>query len=124
VLERIVAALENAAHDDLRELVDEQRRNRDVPSREDLQVAGFQARRAFQSLEEGEQHAVVVAGVRILDALERRRFHVAARILEKRLVQRDLIRTGLLDGPDLRTHQVGAEKIVGDGKPSVARALE
>src|SRR6266446_10567407 len=85
-LERIIAALENAAHDDLSELVDEQRRNRDVPSREDLQVAGFEARRAFQSLEEGEQHAVVVAGVRILDALERRRLHAAARILEKRLV--------------------------------------
>ncbi|TMG77128.1 MAG: hypothetical protein E6H80_01885 [Betaproteobacteria bacterium] len=123
-LERIIAALENAAHDDLRQLVDEQRRNRDVPSREDLQVAGFETRRAFQSLEEGEQQAVVVTGVRVLDALERLRLHVAARVLEKRLVQLDFVRTGLLDGPDLRTHQVSAEKIVRDGKPPVARALE
>ncbi len=66
-LERVVAALENAAYDDLRELVDEKRRDRDVFARKNLQVAGFQRRRALQSPEEREQDAVVVTGVRVLD---------------------------------------------------------
>src|SRR5258706_8011842 len=44
--------------------------------------------------------------------------------LFRSLVQRDLIRPGLLDRPDLRTHQVGAQEIVGDGKASFAVALK
>src|SRR6185503_13078776 len=57
-LERILAALENAAHYDLRELVYEKGRDCDVSTRKNLQVAGFQRRRALQSSEEGEQNAV------------------------------------------------------------------
>jgi len=45
-------------------------------------------------------------------------------ILQKRLVQRDLVSALLLDRPDLRTHQVGAQEIVGDGKASFAVGAE
>jgi len=123
-LERILAALENIAHDDLDELVDEKGRDRDISARKNFQVGGLQRLRALQSPEEREQNAVVVAGVRVLDALQSRRSRVPARILHERLVQSDLVRPGFLGGPDLRAHQVGAQEIVGDGKASLVVALE
>ncbi|TMH52341.1 MAG: hypothetical protein E6H62_12510 [Betaproteobacteria bacterium] len=123
-LERIVAALENAADDDLRELVDEEGRDGDLAAGENLQVAGFQRRRALQSPEERGQNAVVVAGIRVLDGLQLRRGRVPARIFHERLVQRDLVRPGFFGGPDLRAHQVGAQEIVGNGKPSPVLSLE
>jgi len=98
--------------------------DRDVSARKNLHVAGLQRRRALQSSEEREHNAVVVAGIRVLDGLQRRRDRLPARIFQKCLVQRDLVRSGLLDRPDFRTHQVGAQEIVGDGKPSLVVALE
>ena len=123
-LERIVAALENAADDDLRELVDEEGRDGDLAAGENLQVAGFQRRRALQSPEERGQNAVVVAGIRVLDGLQLRRGRVPARIFHERLVQRDLVRPGFFGGPDLRAHQVGAQEIVGDRETPLGVALE
>ncbi len=123
-LERIVAAVEDVAHDDLRELIDEKGRDGDLAAGENLQVAGLQRRRALQSPEEREQNAVIISGIGVLDGVQRRRRRVTARILQERLVQRDLIRPGLLDRPDLRTHQVGAQEIVGDAKASFAVALD
>jgi hypothetical protein len=39
-------------------------------------------------------------------------------------VQSDFVRPGFFRGPDLRAHQVGPQEIVGDGKASLAVALE
>jgi hypothetical protein len=123
-LERILAAVEHVAHDDLRELVDEKRRHCDTAFRKNPQVARFEGLRALEPPEKIEQDAVVVSRIGGLDAVQRRRVYVPARIVEERVVQRALLRPGFIDGPDLGAQQIGAQEIVGDREPPIGVAIE
>jgi len=89
--ERVVRALEEVPQDNLRQLVDEQRRHIDIAAGEQTEIAGLQRRRSEQPRAEIEQDAIVGADIGIGHGFNLRRLDLHARRLQQGLVQRDLL---------------------------------
>ena len=122
-LERVRAALQEVAQDDVRELRHEKRRHVD-PAPEQAQVAALDGARIEQPAADVQHHPVVVARIRVRDRLDLRVFDGSPRIAHQRGMQRALGVARLLDRMDLRPQVVRAQEVVGDPQPPGAVALE
>jgi hypothetical protein len=119
---RIVAALEDVPQDDVRQLLDEKRRDVDL-ALEQSHVEGFDGPCLHQAVPEAQDDLVVVARIRVFDGKKiffgdalPGGFHQAG-------VKGPLAVARLLDRMDFRPQVVGAQEIVGDPKPSGRVAL-
>ena len=116
-LERVVAAIEDVAQDDVRHLLDEKRR-RVHRAPECARVACFHGPRGEQPVAEREHHAVVVARVRIGDRLELAPRDAPARLRHQRGMEAALGVVGFLGRMDFRPQVIGAQEIVRDAQAS------
>ncbi len=122
--ERVVRALEDVSQDDLRQLVDEQRRHADVAAGEQAEVAGLQRGHGEQPRAEIEQYAIAGAGIGVGHGFDLRRLHLHARRLQQGLVQRDLVGAGFFHRTHLGPQVVGAQEVVADDQPPARVAAE
>jgi hypothetical protein len=114
---RIVAAIEDVARDDVRHLVDEQRRDRDAAAvGEQLDIAALDRAGGDQPVAKRGPETVVVAAVRIRERGDPVGADGEPGIVDQSLVQCDLGGAGFLDGLHLGPPQIGAQERVGDGE--------
>ena len=124
-LERRWAVIENIAENDLRQLVEEKRRDRRPGlvrrgrrNKETL-IGAFQIGRGQQAVAEGQGDVIVLAGIGIGQRRQFDRRHRAARRGHQRAMQRPLGVAGLSDRRNLGPQQIGAQEIVADRKASL-----
>jgi hypothetical protein len=116
-LERIVAAIEDVAQDDVRHLLDEKGR-RVHRAFERARVAGLHRTSSKQLVAQLEHHLVVVPRIRIADCLQFAACDAPARLCHQRGMEAALGIVGLLDRMDFGPQVIGAQEVVRDAQPS------
>ncbi len=114
-----LGALENAAQTDVDEMIDEQRRHRDVRLEEQPEIAVLDRARGDEAVAEGKHRRVVLARVGIGERREPRGGHRRPRRRHELGVQRALVRARLGDRPQLGPREIAAQEVVGDRELAV-----
>jgi hypothetical protein len=117
-LEAVARAVEYAAQDDLRSVVDEIRRDRDV-ALEQAGVERLQVRRGEQLAAEAQHDAVVLARIRVGNRLDFIVGNLAPRLFEERRVQRPLDPARIRHGRELGARVIQAQVVVGHDETTV-----
>jgi hypothetical protein len=122
--EGVVAAVQHAAQDGVREVVEEERRDLGGRVEDQRQVGVLERRLVEQPVAKGREHSPVLARVRVGDGHEVDRRQRPPRRLEQHRVQRPLARAGVRLRRQLRPRQVGAQEVVRDEVPPARVALQ
>ncbi len=111
-LDRISVGAEDMPQQDLRQLMDEQRRHVDAFAFEQTDVGSLEGRRAQQAIAKLQPNPKVVARVGIDDGGDVVFRYPRPRIGEQHLVQGDLGAAGLAHRRELRPQQIAAQEVV------------